>query len=145
MAAAFLCACAGAMGPPRGWANSVLQSRSVVVSPNAAARFSIYPKAAPGQSLKATIKAAVSGVGALGVSVEADDVSSLLTGAQDDVFDAIEGVFGRAASVAGKPHVSMQCTFSTDVRAASAPLHAQGGRSERGRLMMIVAIFSRAV
>mmetsp|Transcript_4532 Transcript_4532/g.7503 ORF Transcript_4532/g.7503 Transcript_4532/m.7503 type:complete len:249 (-) Transcript_4532:35-781(-) len=78
-----------------------------------AVRFSIYPKTTPAQSLKATIKRAVSGTGELGLHIQADEVSSLLTGTQSSVFEAMEAVLSRAAAFEGRPHVSMQCTFST--------------------------------
>lgn len=105
--------CAALCAEPRGWAKTILQQRQAAVPADAAARFSIYPKPTSGQSLKATIKHAVSGVGALGLAVQADSVSSLLTGDRETIFEALQGVLGRAANVPGKPHVSMQCTVST--------------------------------
>ena len=111
------CACqAAALASPRGkWAKEVLAERQAAISPNAAVRFSLYPKTTSAQSLKATIKRAVTGVAELGLAVEADDVSSLLTGSQSSVFEAMEGALGRACAVEGKPHVSMVCTISSDV------------------------------
>jgi uncharacterized protein YqgV (UPF0045/DUF77 family) len=100
---------------PRGWAKTVLADRLTLTPTNAAVRFSLYPKTTSAQSLKATIKRSVSGIGDLGLEVKADDVSSLLTGSQDSVFEAMSGVLSRAAAVPGRPHVSMQCTISTDV------------------------------
>ena len=100
----------------RGWAANVLAQRKASTQAIASSRFSIYPKAAASQSLKATIKrAVVSGIGGLGLAVEADDVSSLVTGAQDNVFEAMQGCLARAAAVEGHPHVSMQFTISSDV------------------------------
>ena len=119
---ALLSLCAVVEALPRGWAAKVLDQRIPAVSPNAAMRFSIYPKTTG--SLRATIKRAVSGVDGLGLDMQADDVSSLLSGPRETIFEAMEGVLGRAASVEGEPHVSMQCTISTDVPLMELPERA---------------------
>lgn len=99
----------------RGWAANVLAQRKATAPTLASARFSIYPKSTASGSLKATIKRAVTGIDGLGLTVEADDVSSLLTGSQETVFEALHGCLARAAAVEGHPHVSMQFTISSDV------------------------------
>lgn len=116
LCALSLCFCAAAaLSLPRGkWAAEILAQRTDKAPTIASSRFSIYPKTTASQSLKATIKRAVSGLGGLGLVVEADDVSSVITGSQDAVFEAMSGVLGRACAVEGRPHVSMQCTISSD-------------------------------
>ena len=75
-------------------------------------RISLYPKVKDGQSLKQTIKNAVSGISDLGLEVRADDVSSALLGPEPALFEAVRAVFGRACRAEGEPHVSMIATFS---------------------------------
>lgn len=75
-------------------------------------RFSLYPKVKSDQSLKLAIKTAVSGLSDLGLKVQADDVSSVLLGPTETLFEAMRVVFGRACRVEGEPHISMVCTFS---------------------------------
>jgi uncharacterized protein YqgV (UPF0045/DUF77 family) len=75
-------------------------------------RFSLYPKVEGEQSLKLAIKTAVSGLSDLGLKVQADDVSSVLLGSTETLFEAMRVAFGRACRVKGEPHVAMVCTFS---------------------------------
>mmetsp|Transcript_34799 Transcript_34799/g.70396 ORF Transcript_34799/g.70396 Transcript_34799/m.70396 type:complete len:237 (+) Transcript_34799:114-824(+) len=75
-------------------------------------RISLYPKVNDSQSLKQTIKDAVSGISDLGLEVRADDVSSALLGPEPALFEAVRAVFGRACRAEGEPHVSMIATFS---------------------------------
>ena len=75
-------------------------------------RFSLYPKVKGEQSLKLAIKTAVSGLSDLGLKVQADDVSSVLLGPTETLFEAMRVAFGRACRVEGEPHVAMVCTFS---------------------------------
>ena len=104
------------------WANSLLAERQAATAGKPiASRFSIYPKTTSAQSLKATIKRAVSGIGGLGLEVQADDVSSIVTGSASAVFEGMEGVLARAASVEGKPHVSMQFTLSSNAPDVELP------------------------
>lgn len=117
----LLIACSCLVAAPRGWANSVLAQRKASVPVNAAARFSLYPRATSDGSLKAAIKSAVRGIDELGLDVEADSVSSLLIGSQPTIFEAMQGVLGRAACLPGRPHVSMQCTISSDVPRSFEP------------------------
>ena len=125
----------------RGWAANVLAQRKASTQAIASSRFSIYPKAAASQSLKATIKRAVSGIGGLGLAVEADDVSSLVTGAQDNVFEAMQGCLARAAAVEGHPHVSMQFTISSDVwEETEAPVRSSDADSWAAAPLPRVAI-----
>ena len=75
-------------------------------------RISLYPKIDGGESLKAAIKTAVSGLPDLGLEVRPDDVSTALLGPETALFEAVRVAFGRACRSEGQPHVSMVCTFS---------------------------------
>jgi uncharacterized protein YqgV (UPF0045/DUF77 family) len=93
-----------------------VHSLSSPVAPKdlAGVRFSLYPKVKGEQSLKLAIKTAVSGLSDLGLKVQADDVSSVLLGPTESLFEAMRVAFGRACRVEGEPHVAMVCTFSAN-------------------------------
>jgi uncharacterized protein YqgV (UPF0045/DUF77 family) len=89
-----------------------VHSLSLPVKDSTGVRFSLYPKVKGEQSLKLAIKTAVSGLSDLGLKVQADDVSSVLLGPTETLFEAMRVALGRACRVEGEPHVSMVCTFS---------------------------------
>ena len=130
------------------WAKSILADRGASTPTIAASRFSIYPKTTSDQSLKATIKRAVSGIGGLGLDVQADDVSSIVTGSSETVFEAMQGVLGRASNVEGRPHVSMQCTISSDVVDIALPTRSadanEWSEAEPARVAAQFAVYSIA-
>lgn len=78
----------------------------------ASVRFSLYPRATPATSLKSTIRAALKDLPALGVAMSSDSVSTSLLGEESRLFEATRIAFGRACATEGRPHVSMQCTFT---------------------------------
>ena len=86
--------------------------REVLAVPEGGMRFSLYPKVAGDESLKAAIKTSVAGLKDLGLEVRPDDVSTALLGPEPALFEAMRAAFGRAARLEGEPHVSMVCTFS---------------------------------
>jgi hypothetical protein len=80
-------------------------------------RFSLYPnvgKETP-PSLKAAVKAAVVGLGELGLSIRPDDVSSCLVGKEGHVIEALQSCFARASVTTDGTTargISMQGTLS---------------------------------
>ena len=95
------------------------QAFSVDTATLTSARFSLYPmlhQDGKDVSMRQVIKSSVSGLSDLGLHVQADDVSSCLTGDSGTIFEALRVAFSRASinTETSKPRqINLVCTLSS--------------------------------